>query len=137
MGWRERLITLLRAAEIDVWPVGSMPYVRPEAKANVIVRPAGRDGDNALVCELIVLGNPVTHQPDPDEGLEEDCAFVWETVRVHAVDVYVLAAEPYQIIDPSVVHPAVNKRTSIPVWTSMTLTATDPCRPGLRRQTQT
>lgn len=137
MMWRARLISILQEHQVGVHPVGATPDRLPTNKADVIVRPAGRDDTNALVCEVIVLGNPVIYQPDPDEGLEEDCAYVWELLRRHAVDVYVLGAEPYQIIDPSVLSPNVNKRTSIPIWTSMTITVTDPERPGLRDQRNT
>lgn len=130
--WREQLIELLNNANIKVWAVGRLPDRWGGYDAHVVVRPAGRDEQQTLVCSVTVLGNDLFSGGDPDAGLEEATTAVWKVLRRNAVDVQVLGVDNYEA-GGEARHPNAKglSGTTVPVWTSQTIFATDPCRPGL------
>lgn len=132
MGWRERLIGLLEKGNIAVWQVGAVPDLDSGQLANVIVRPEGRDEGNALVCSVRVLGNPLFGGFDPDDGLEDAATVVWNVLYKNAVDVQVGGVENYEAGGEVRAPRGKGVETfTVPVWTSMVIYATDPCRIGL------
>ena len=129
--WREQLITILENNNIRVWAVGVIPDPYEGELANVVVRPAGRDENMALVCSVTVLGSYLYSGADPDAGLEEATSAVWKVLFNNAVDVSVGSVDNYEM-GGEAQHPkaAGVHSGSIPVFVSQTLFATDPLRPG-------